>query len=204
MTYLYYTLMRKPKKQFYIPIDLAAVCSVAFVLLLLYLSMAGYKPQEPVEINMPETSGSRCTQNTLGDAIILIGEGKVFLHLPDTVRKDVLLQMSNKYNIRFTQSHIDRFKSIDFIGMPIAAFNQGAIAGSFPGIGMKNPDNQLAAWITAANKSYYSLYNRRMIIGIKADRGTGYPLIKSVIATLQDQNINKFAFITATKVKLND
>nr|WP_067054449.1 biopolymer transporter ExbD [Mucilaginibacter sp. L294] len=196
--------MRKPKTQFYIPIDLAAVCSVAFLLLLLYLSMAREKSEEPVEVNMPETSGYMCTLNTLGDAIILIGKDKVFLKLPDTVRKDALLEMSSKYNLRFTKSHLDRFKNIDFIGMPVAEFNQSKIAGNLAGISIQNPDNQLAAWIRAANKAYYSLYKRRMIIGIKADRDTGYPLIKNVIATLQDQDINKFAFITATKAKLND
>ena len=196
--------MRKPKTQLYIPIDLAAVCSVAFVLLVLYLSMARYKPQEPVEINMPETSGYQCTMNTLGDAIILIGEGKVFLHLPDTVRKDALVQMSNKYNIRFTQSQSDRFKGIDFIGMPVAAFSQSTVVGNLEGISIQKQDNQLAAWIAAANKAYYFIYKRRMVIGIKADRDTGYPLIKNVIATLQDQDINKFAFITATKVKTNE
>jgi hypothetical protein len=162
--------MRNRKTKLYIPVDLAAVCSVAFILLLLYISMAGYKPEEPVEIKLPETSGYQCTVNSLGDAFVLIGEGKVFLYLPDTVRKDALTQMGNKYNIRFTQTNIDRFASVKFIGMPLAAFGQDDLTGNHAGLSLNERNDELAAWISAANKIYYSLYQRRMMISIKADK----------------------------------
>ena len=193
--------MHKSKNQLYVPVDLAAVCSVAFILLLLYLSMAGFKAEEPVRVNMPETSGYRCTMNGLGDAVILLGEGKVFLRLPDTVRKDVLLQMSNKYNTRFTKSQCNRFKNIEFIGISIAAFHQEVLPHDQSGISLQGKDNELAAWISAASKTYRTLYQRDMQIGIKADKDTRYTLIKDVITVLQNQNINRFSFITATKVK---
>jgi biopolymer transport protein ExbD len=204
MTYLYYTTMRKPKTQFYIPIDLAAVCSVAFVLLLLYLSMAREKPEEPVEINLPETSGFRCSIDGFGEAIILLGQDKVFLQLADTLRKDALIQIGLKYNIPFKKQYINRFRNIVYIGLPADGFNQDIIASNQPGISLQEHSNELGAWINAANKAYHTIYQRDIRVAIKADKNTAYPIIKNVISTLQDQGINRFSFITATKISSYD
>lgn len=50
----------------YVPIDLAAVCSVAFLLLLLYISMARPKHPDPLNIQMPASSCFRCNIDGFG------------------------------------------------------------------------------------------------------------------------------------------
>lgn len=195
--------VRKPKSQLYIPVDLAAVCSVAFILLLLYLSMARYNAEEPVKINMPETSGFRCNIDGFGDAIIFLGQDKVFLQLADTLRKATLVEIGLKNNISFKKQCIDKFRSNVYIGLPPIAFNRDIMAANQPGLNIEEPNNELATWISAAKKIHRSIYQRGFRVSIKADRDTGYPIIKKVINTLQAQNINRFSFITATKVSRN-
>jgi hypothetical protein len=194
--------MPKARKSFYVPIDQAAACSVAFILLLLYLSMARSKNDEPIEINMPATTGYIC--RLYDDALILVGQGKVFLYIPDTLRKQTLLHLADEKNIPFSPADVERFKKISFIGMPVSAYKHEINAHNQPGLSLNKDNNELATWIDAANIIQRSINKRRMRISIKADKDVSYTLIKSIISTLQDQNINKFSFITATKIRKDE
>jgi biopolymer transport protein ExbD len=64
------------------------------------------------------------------------------------------------------------------------------------GIPSDSLDNQLRDWI------YYSRFaNPKVRIAIKGDRQSNYEVMEKVIATLQDQNINKFNLITSLENK---
>jgi hypothetical protein len=196
--------MPKARKSFYVPIDQAAACSVAFILLLLYLSMARPKSAEPIEINMPATTGATCNIDGFGEALVLVGQDKVFLQISDTLRKQTLLHIGEEKNIRFSPADLERFKKTAFIGMPVLAYKQEINADNQPGLSLNKNNNELATWIDAANIVQQSIYKRRMRISIKADKDVNYTLIKSIISTLQNQNINRFSFITATKIRKDE
>jgi biopolymer transport protein ExbD len=192
--------MPKARKSFYVPIDQAAACSVAFILLLLYLSMAHGKSIEPIEINMPTTTADICNMREPDDALILVGQGKVFLKISDTLRKQTLLRIGEKKNIRFLPADLERFKRTAFIGMPLLAYQKEIIAGNQPGLSINKHNNELATWIDAAHTVNQSIHENGFRVSIKADKDASYILIKNIISTLQDQNINRFSFITATKM----
>ncbi|MFD0795090.1 hypothetical protein ACFQZX_15820 [Mucilaginibacter litoreus] len=194
--------MRKPNANMYVPIDLAAVCSVAFILLLLYLSMARFELQDPVTINLPETSGYECTLSPIGDAIITIGQGKIFLTIPPAIRRNVLLKLGSKHHITFTPGQINQFQGIRFIGMSLADFGSENLTNNNKGINISN--NELADWIHFADREYHRNFERRMQFAIKADKTTLYPEIKRIMTALRNQKINRISFIIATKFTDND
>jgi biopolymer transport protein ExbD len=192
--------MPKARKSFYVPIDQAAACSVAFILLLLYLSMARPKSAEPIEINMPATTGATCNIDGFGEALVLVGQDKVFLQISDTLRKQTLLHIGEEKNIRFSPADLERFKKTAFIGMPVLAYKQEINADNQPGLSLNKNNNELATWIDAAHTVNQSIHENGFRVSIKADKDASYILIKNIISTLQDQNINRFSFITATKM----
>jgi len=60
-----------------------------------------------------------------------------------------------------------------------------------PGIPIDSLNNQLRDWLL-----YSRTANPKLRIAIKGDKAVKYTITKKIIATLQEQNINKFNFIT--------
>ena len=147
---------------------------------------------------MPETSGYRCILDGLGGATVLMGENKVFLSIPDTVKEGVFKRVGALQKTTFTAAQTARFKQLQFIGTSPKNINRNNI----PAAGLSS--NGLAEWIQIAEREYQTIYNRPMRISIQADKATPYTEIKKVIAILQDQGINKLLFITATRNSNND
>jgi len=159
----------KRKSKPYALIDQAALCSCAFLLLLLYLSMARPKSPDPLNIDLPAASGYVCNIDGSGDAIIWIGKGKVMLELDKQLRADALIGISKKYKIQFSQAKLARFNDVDLIGVPVDQLKQ-YIAGyhienkaffNQAGIKLVLGENELSNWMAAATNAG-SLLNRRI------------------------------------------
>jgi biopolymer transport protein ExbD len=91
------------------------------------------------------------------------------------------------------------------VGLPIAAIPQwlkakpsdrDKILQNASGIPCDSTNNELGEWIVASRMS-----NPQLRIAIKGDVDAPYPVIKKVIDTLQDRNINKFNLITAKEAQ---
>jgi biopolymer transport protein ExbD len=59
------------------------------------------------------------------------------------------------------------------------------------GIPSDSTNNELADWIWQSRLS-----NNKVRVAIKGDQDANFPVLKQVIATLQDKNVNRFNFIT--------
>jgi biopolymer transport protein ExbD len=59
------------------------------------------------------------------------------------------------------------------------------------GIPCDSLNNELADWVWQAR-----LTNNQVRVAIKGDQDANFPVVKRVIATLQDKKVNRFNFIT--------
>jgi biopolymer transport protein ExbD len=181
--------------------DMTAMCDVAFLLLTFFMLTSNFTAQEPVlvatpssisEIKIPETNIAR---------ILVDPSGKVFFSLDGQDNRIALLKkMGEKFNIIFTDLELKEFSTINSFGVPIALMknylalkpDQRLLKDNLVGIPSDSTDNQLRFWI-----GYSRLVNSKIVIAIKADQTTPYPVVKKVFGTLQDLKENRFNLITA-------
>lgn len=185
---------------------MAAMCDVAFLILIFFVLTAKPKPLTPMQINLPFASqqGGELQDNISG---ILIGHGKVgFEIVSPEIRRQTLVQMGNKYHIKFSPSEISKFGQIDIVSVPMSELKQ-YIDGYYSsnaffnqsGIPIGSNNYELANWIFETRKAYKSAYDNDLNFEICADEKTKYPQIEYLMNILGKQNIYKFGLITNLK-----
>lgn len=188
-------------------IDMTAMCDVAFLLLTFFILTAKPKPEDPIKAEVPQ---SVITQPVPDDnmATLTVGQGKVFFSVDGTdVRKQLLQQMAEKYQQKFSQAEYDRFAVTEVFGVPFNALHQFLALTSEqkktyqqPGIpNDTTANNELFNWIREARVAAKVLHNKELRVSIKGDSHEEYPTIKKVVSILQKQKVNKFSLITALR-----
>jgi biopolymer transport protein ExbD len=181
-------------------VDMTAMTDVAFLLLTFFMLATKFKPDEPVAVDTP----SSISITKLPDVDIMLitvdKQDRVFFGVDgDKVRKTVLEGMGKKYNIVFTPAEIKAFSLVSSFGIPIeqmkkylatAPTERNKLAQT--GIPTDSLNNQLADWVWQSR-----LANNNVKVAVKGDRDTDYPIVKKIIATLQDKKVNRFNFITS-------
>jgi len=188
-------------------IDMTAMCDVAFLLLTFFILTAKFKQEDPLKI---ETPGSSIMVPVPDDnlATISVGHGKVFFGVEEPeIRKMMLQQMGQKYNLTFSQEEVTNFSVTPTFGVPMkdlkTFLNMDADqrkAYQAPGIPKDTTNNsELYNWIYQARLADKAKYNKDLRFAIKGDSKEEYPTIKQVIDILQKQKMNKFSLITSLK-----
>lgn len=181
-------------------IDMTAMCDVAFLLLTFFMLTTKFKPDEPVVVDTP-SSMSQIKLPEKDILMILIDKSsKVYFGIDgQQTRSKLLTKIGEKYSIAFTEPEKTEFALMGTIGIPIRQLKQ--YLGMDPeqrklitqtGIPTDSLNNELGDWIYLARVS-----NPAFRIAIKGDRDASYPVVKRVIATLQEKKVNKFNFITS-------
>ena len=189
-------------------VDMTAMCDVAFLLLSFFMLATKFKPDEPVVVVTPASISTVI----LPDADILLitvdAKGRVFFSVDNkNIRKNLIEDINSYKNLQLTDAEMNSFAIGGSIGSP---FNQiksylsakpdvrSQMDKATPGIptdtSVKNPDNELAAWIRTARNN-----NPKLRICIKADGEAVYPSVQKIIATLAGWKIFKFNLITNLK-----
>lgn len=179
---------------------MTAMCDMAFLLLTFFMLATKFKPQEVVPVDIP----SSVSPIKLPDADIMTisvrKDGAVFFGIDGQHARTRLIQsMADKYKIPLTEQEQHDFSLLESFGLPVSHIKSYLHMKPAErekvkqnGIPTDSLDNQLRDWI------YYSRFaNPKVRIAIKGDRESNYEVMEKVIATLQDQNINKFNLITS-------
>ena len=189
--------VKVPRKS--IRMDMTAMCDVAFLLLTFFILTTKFKPDEAVVVDTP-TSVSEIKLPEADILIITIGDkGQVFFGVDaQPVRYQMLTSIADKYKLDLTEAEKSEFSLITSFGMPIQSLKAylntppaDRAKIKQPGIPIDSLDNQLRDWLL-----YSRTANPKLRIAIKGDKAVKYSVTKKVINTLQEQNINKFNFIT--------
>ncbi|MBY0424963.1 MAG: biopolymer transporter ExbD [Cytophagales bacterium] len=189
--------VKVPRKS--IRMDMTAMCDVAFLLLTFFILTTKFKPDEAIVVDTP-TSVSEIKLPESDILIITIGDkGQVFFGVDaQPVRLETINSLDKKYNLNLTDEEKSEFSLMSSVGLPVGSLKQylnlppaERTKIKQPGIPVDSLDNQLRDWIL-----YSRTANPKLRIAIKGDKAVKYSVTKKVISTLQEQNINKFNFIT--------
>ena len=201
-----------------IRMDMTAMCDVAFLLLSFFILTTKFRPNEPVQVEIPSSTA----QIPIPEKDILMisvgNDGRIFFGVDDqNTRAAILDELAKRFNFTITGEMQKRFKLIDQFGVPLdqlsslltlsqedmAKFKQTGLRvdpkARVTG-GVSSPDddpnakNDLAELIVIART-----LNDRLRIAIKADKGTDYKNIDDVIETLRKTNSNRFNLITTAR-----
>ena len=190
--------VKVPRKSTYV--DMTAMTDVAFLLLTFFMLATKFKPEEPVLVDTPSSISEIKLPESDIMLISISKDGRVFFGSDgQPVRAKVLVEMGKQYQITFTPEEIKQFSLIEQFGVPIANLKQylateGEARSKFPqpGIPSDSAKNELSDWIWQTR-----LANNDVRVAVKGDKDSNYPVVKQVIATLQERIVNRFNFITS-------
>jgi biopolymer transport protein ExbD len=180
-------------------VDMTAMTDVAFLLLTFFMLATKFKPDEPVIVDTP----SSISETKLPDVDIMMitidKENRVFFGIDGQQKRAELLdKMAAKYQMSFTEKEKQEFSLLSTFGVPMAQLKQFLAIDPadrnktrVPGIPSDSLNNELADWVWNAR-----LTNNNIRVAVKGDQSTGYPIVKQVMNTLQEKNVNRFNFIT--------
>jgi biopolymer transport protein ExbD len=188
-----------------VSLDMTAMCDMAFLLLTFFMLTTKFKPEEPVVVDTP-SSVSEIKLPDTDVALISIGkDGRVFFGLEEQGTKEKMLEeMEKKYQVTFNENEKHEFKLLPTFGTPIGGLKQILNMSTSerakvnqPGIPCDSTNNELKDWLIFARA-----HNQRPLkIAIKGDKDANYEVVKRIIATLQEQNANRFNFVTNMEAK---
>jgi biopolymer transport protein ExbD len=200
-----------------IRMDMTAMCDVAFLLLTFFILTTKFRPNEPVQVDIPASTA----QIPLPEKDILMisvgNDGRIFFGVDDQNTRLAILDAISKQNgITVTADMQKRFKLLDQFGVPLAelpalltmdpvamaSFMQKGIlcdpeakiklmGGS---TGKEDVKNELGELIVMARTA-----NNNLRIAVKADKVADYGKVDDVIETLRKTNSNRFNLITSAK-----
>lgn len=181
-------------------VDMTAMTDVAFLLLTFFMLATKFKPDEPVIVDTPSSISEIKLPESDIILITIDKNDRVFFGVDgQPTRETVLKRMAEKYKIAFTDKQIKEFSLMSTFGVPIAQLPQlldmkseDRLKATQAGIPCDSLNNELSDWVWQTR-----LVNKDVRIAVKGDRETNYPVVKKVIATLQERNVNRFNFITS-------
>lgn len=184
---------------------MTAMCDVAFLLLTFFMLTTKFKADDPVIVDTPSSISEIKLPDTDIMAITITKDGKVFFGMDGKYNRERMIEkIGARFGIQFTEEEVHSFSLTGSFGVPIANLKQFLSLTSEerknekiqPGIPIDSLNNELQYWIV-----YGRLSNPRTRIAIRGDGETPYPVVKGVMNTLQDKNVNKFNLITDLEVR---
>ena len=189
-------------------IDMTAMSDVTVLLLTFFMLSSTFIQKEPIQVSTPASVMEIKIPETDILQILVDNDGKVFMSMDKQEdRVAVLEKMGEEYGIAFTPEEVNKFRLAPSFGVPIGQMRsflalpedeQDKILKDY-GIPTDSTDNQLKSWVKNAR-----LQNRDLRIAIKADQATPYPIINTIMTSLQDIRENRYNLITTLKVVSTD
>ena len=199
--------------------DMTAMCDVAFLLLTFFILTTKFRPNEPVQVDIPASTA----QIPLPEKDILMvsvgNDGRIFFGVDDqNTRLAILDAIGQQYGFagQITAEMQKRFKLLDQFGVPLAElpallsmdavamasfFQKGIVCDPEAKIklmggstGKEDVKNELGELIVMARTA-----NANLRIAVKADKIADYGKVDDVIETLRKTNSNRFNLITSAK-----
>ena len=191
-----------PRKS--ISLDMTAMCDMAFLLLTFFMLTTKFKPQEAVVVDIPSSISEIKLPEKDMMIISVEKSGAVFFGIDgQNTRITLLDNIARKYNINFTGHDKAEFSLMSSFGSSVAGLKSLLSLNANDrdklkqqGVPADSVHNELKDWIYYARMS-----NPNLRIAIKGDQVSDYKVVKNIIATLQEQNINKFNLITSLEQK---
>lgn len=179
------------------------MCDMAFLLLTFFMLATKFKPAEAAVVDIPASVSQKKLPEKNLLTIWVEKDGAVFIGVDESrVRKEMLKAMAAKHNVNLSQAEVNEFAALDAFGAPVGGLKQYLSLNKDQrkhlqnkGVPVDSINNELREWIHFAlqNNSEYDF-------AIKGDKDVDYKVVGRVIATLQEENINKFKLVTTLEL----
>jgi len=183
---------------------MTAMCDVAFLLLTFFMLTSNFTAKEPVKVTTPASISEIKIAETDIEQILIDSKGKVFLGIDGQQHRINLLKaMGEQFKITFTPTELKKYSLRATTGVPMAEMKAFL---NLPAEQIDEPSAQhgipsdttvsseFRQWVYFAKKE-----NDKIVIAIKGDKDTPFPVIKTVMKTLQDLKQVRFNLITGLK-----
>jgi biopolymer transport protein ExbD len=180
-------------------LDMTPMVDLAFLLVTFFMLTTKFAPEEPLVVDMPSSISEIKLPETDILTISISNEGVVFFNMDGKYsRESLIAKIGEKYGVQFSSEEVRTFSLMSSFGMPISGLKDFLNMDSEsrklvkqPGIPCDSVGNELADWIVFSRMS-----NPKVRIAIKGDRESHYPVVKKVMDTLIEHNVNRFNLIT--------
>lgn len=186
-----------------ISLDMTAMCDMAFLLLTFFMLATKFKAPEVADVTVPASF----SKNKLPESDLIVvsveKSGAVFFGMEGEADRGKLLdQIASRYKISYTGAEKKEFTRIPEFGTaisdlkPLLRATKSDRSRMRKGIPVDSTNNELKELVKLAKWT-----NPKAEIAIKADLDLDYPVVETIITTLQELDINKFKFVTSLQAK---
>lgn len=188
-----------PRKN--ISLDMTAMCDVAFLLLTFFMLATKFKPDEPVIVDTPTSVSEIKLPESDVVTITIDRDGAIFFGIDNQrTRARLIDEMDRKYSVGLSAREKEAFTLTSSIGVPVGNLKEVLALPADeqrsldqPGIPADSAHNELRDWVDLARR----LNDRPPRVALKGDQDVDYEIVKRVIDTLQELNVNRFNMITS-------
>jgi len=184
-------------------VDMTPMCDVAFLLLTFFILATKFKPPEAIEVTPPSSVSNKVAPQKDFINVTIDKDNKVFLSMDDAMKDEVFDELAKERNLTFTPEDKKNFEQAGFIGVPLNQLTQfiklkpdQIKATTLPGIPIDSTNNELQAWISAAQNARLG---QKLNYLIKGDDAAKYPTFKGVIDAFKANDIYKYNLVTNAK-----
>jgi biopolymer transport protein ExbD len=180
-------------------LDMTPMVDLAFLLVTFFMLTTRFAPEEPIAVDMPSSQSEIKLPETDILTISISKQGTVFFNMDGQHTRQLLLsKIGEKYNQDFTPTQMRSFALMPSFGIPIGNLKEFLDMDpesrnhvEQPGIPCDSLNNELADWVV-----FSRIANPKLRIAIKGDGDANYPIVRKVINTLVNRNVNRFNLIT--------
>jgi biopolymer transport protein ExbD len=165
---------------------------------------SNFTAKEPVKVTTPASISEIKIEETNIEQILIDPKGKIYLGIDGQQHRINLLKaMGEQFKITFTPTELKRYSLRATTGVPMAQMKSFL---NLPAEQIDDPKAQagIPSDTTVSSEFRFWVYNAKkendkIVIAIKGDKDTPFPVIKTVMKTLQDLKQVRFNLITGLK-----